>query len=165
MKKHQIVKWIMFAIALATNIFILANGFVSGDSSAVESNNIAHFLETIINFFNKDTINPSNFDDFASIIRKLVGHFGLFAFDGVFSTLAIYYFVIDRKWFKIYMFIILSLALGLLVAIISELAQLITPDRYGSWADVGIDFGGYFLAFLIVFLILFFSKKLQSQKS
>lgn len=161
MKKRQIVKWIMFGIALATNIFILVNGFISGDSSAEESNNIAHFLASIINFFVKDTINPSNFGEFASVVRKLVGHFGLFTFDAVFSTLAIYYFLAEEKWFKFYWFILMSLSLGLVVAILSELAQLVTPDRYGSWADVGIDFGGYFLGFIVVFLVLVLSKKIK----
>ena len=164
MKKRQIVKWVMFGLALATNIFILVNGFIVGEISSVESGNTAKFIASIINFFVHDAINSSNFDTFASVIRKLVGHFGLFAVDAVFSTLAIYYFSIDKKWYKFYWLFAMSLGLGLLVAMLSELAQIMTPDRYGSWVDVGIDFGGYCLGFGVVILILFLSKRLIPSK-
>ena len=165
MKKRNIVKWIMLGLAVATNIFILVNGFVVGEASARESGNISRFLASIINFFIHDAINDGNFDTFASVMRKLIGHFGLFAVDGVFTTLSFYYFVNEKKWCRFYWLILMSLATGFIVAALSELAQLITPDRYGTWTDIGIDFGGYFLGFSIVFLVLVLTKKLKISKS
>lgn len=165
MKKIQIAKWVMFGLALATNIFILVNGFIVGEASAAESGNIAQFLASIINSFAPNTINDGNFETFAFIMRKLVGHFGLFAVDAVFSTLAIYFFTITKKWYKFYWLSMMGLGTGFIVAILSELAQIITPDRVGSWADVGVDFGGFFLGFAIVILVLFLSKKLIASKS
>ena len=49
MKKKQILKWFILAIAVAINLFILINAFINGEASAKESNVIAHTAADVIN--------------------------------------------------------------------------------------------------------------------
>lgn len=158
MKKKNPAKWIFLIIAIAINVFIIVNGFIDGGNSANESNRISKFLATILNFFSHDLINDSNFADFASVIRKLVGHFSLFLVDAIPTTLTFYFFYKEKSWYKFYYLIASTLLIGFVVACISELAQMVTPGRYGSWSDIGIDFAGYFLGAAVVILILFLTQ-------
>lgn len=160
MKKSNIAKWVILAVAIAINVFIIVNACITGNVSAKESGNVSRFIASIINFFSPNAINDSNFDSFAAVIRKLVGHFGLFAFDAIFSTLAFHLFLKESKFKNPFWTIGGSLIFGFVIAAVSELIQIITPDRYGTWGDIGIDFGGYFLGFALTFLVLFLSKQI-----
>lgn len=164
MKKYIITKWIIFAIALAINVFIIANSFIGGDASSKESGSVAEIIENIINTLSPETINPSNVDDFRLVVRKVVGHLMLFAASGVFTSLAVYFFLLVQKWYKFYWSIAISLGTGFLLAGVSELVQFFTDGRYGSWSDVGIDFGGFLLGSAVVILILYLRKILISPK-
>lgn len=164
MKKPNILKWIILGVAASINVFILVNACIEGAASAQESGRVARFLAHIINFFAHDAINESNFDNFAYVIRKLIGHFGLFAVDGVASTYAFHLFSKETKFKCVYYTIGASLVFGLLIASISEIIQIFTPDRFGSWGDIGIDFAGYFLGTGLIVLILFLTKQVKFTK-
>ena len=164
MKKPNILKWIILGVAIIINVFILVNACIEGGASAQESGRVARFFANIINFFAHDAINSSNFDSFAYVIRKLIGHFGLFAVDGVVSTYAIHLFTKETKFKYVYFTIGGSLIFGLLIASVSEIIQIFTPDRYGSWGDIGIDFAGYFLGTGLIILILFLNKQVKFAK-
>ena len=97
MKKYQVLKWVVLGIAIAINVFIIVNSFITGEMSAKESNRIAHTTADVINTVKPETITEKNFDKFAFNIRKLYGHFGLCAISGGFSTWAIYLFTKDKK--------------------------------------------------------------------
>ena len=97
MKKYQVLKWVVLGIAIAINVFIIVNSFITGEMSAKESNRIAHTTADVINTVKPETITEKNFDKFAFNIRKLYGHFGLCAVSGGFSTWAIYLFTKDKK--------------------------------------------------------------------
>lgn len=156
MKKSNPLKWIILAIAVAINVFIIVNACISGPTSAQESGNVSTLIANIINAFVKDTINESNFEIFAFNVRKLVGHFAVFVFDGFFSSLAFYLFLKDNKFGRWYWLTSFSLGFGLIVAMVSELIQIFTPERYGTWGDIAIDFSGYILGFVIIFSCLLF---------
>lgn len=157
---YRIVKWIFFGLSVALSLFLIINGAINGEKSAEESNFFARLFADIVNAFRSGSITDDNFASFAYIIRKLLGHFLAFAFDGCFIALASYYFLIDKKWYKFYLPIIISLLLGLFVAGFSEFLQVFTADRYGSFVDVGIDMGGFVLGMLIVFIVLLITKNL-----
>ena len=158
MKKYQFLKWFIFSIAVAINLFILINAFINGEASAKESNTIAHTTADVINAVKPETITPSNFDQFAFNLRKTVGHFGLFAFSGAFSTWALYLFVKDTKVGYFLWQMLITLGFGFLLALISEFVQIFVDGRTGAWTDVGIDFSGYFIGFSLLFLIFLFRK-------
>lgn len=150
----KIVKWIILILAVAINVFIIVNACMNGTMSSQESGRFSRFVAVILNFFSPNYINDGNFDNFAGIIRKLVGHFGLFALNGIFTTLSFHLFLKDTKLKSVYYSIGFSLGLGFVVAAISELIQIFTPDRFGSWLDILIDFSGYLLGFGLTLAVL-----------
>ena len=152
-KAHKIIKWIIFALMLATNLFIIVNACIPGAKSAEESSWIVEPVANIINTIKEDTINSSNYDNFSSFIRKFVGHFSLFGLSGVLTTMSLKMFYYDKKH-KLGLLTLFSSLSGILLAFLSEGIQLIVPGRSGELLDVGIDLAGYFLGMLIIVLIL-----------
>lgn len=153
--------FLLFSIII--NAFILINAFIPGDESAVASFWVADILATIINFLKTDTINSGNIESFTYVIRKLVGHFGLFLVNGVFVSLTFYFFKKGEKKMNFWYSSLFIFITGLLVASASEMIQVFIPGRIGSINDVLIDMGGYSLAFVIIFSI-FLSKRLKIKK-
>ena len=158
MNKQKFLKWFIFSIAVAINLFILINAFINGEVSTKESNTIAHTTADVINTVKPEPLTPANFDRFAFDLRKVVGHFGLFAFSGVFSTWATYLFSKDSKVGYFLSQIMMDLSFGFVMALLSEFVQIFIDGRTGAWADVGIDFAGFFLGFSVVFLIFLLRK-------
>lgn len=90
------------------------------------------------------------FSSLAKKLRKLVGHYLLFA---VFAFLSVVFIFLATNKIKT-MLIGLGIfsVLGFCVAGFSELTQFYTPNRSAQWRDVGIDFGGY-MTTIAIFLI------------
>lgn len=162
--KRAYLKWIILTLAVLVNVFILVNAGINGAISSQESGWFANFAKNVVNTFIPNYINEANFDLFALTIRKAIGHFSLFLLDGVLSTLALHLFLKDTKFGLDYYSVSFSLIVGLVVAMISELIQIFTPDRFGSWADIGIDFGGYLVGLALLIVILVFSNQIKFKK-
>ena len=158
MKKQTFLKWFIFSIAAAINLFILINAFINGDASAKESNTIAHTAADVINTVKPETITPANFEEFAFDLRKALGHFGLFMFSGVFSTWALYLFIKDTKVGYFLWQMLMTISFGFVLALASEFIQIFVAGRSGAWLDVGIDISGYFVGFFLVFLVFLLKK-------
>ena len=158
MKKKEILKWFILAIAIAINLFILINTFINGEMSAKESNTVAHTAADVINTVKPETITPKNFDKFAFDVRKVIGHFMLFALSGGFTTWSIYLFLKNTKVGYFLWQLLFTFAFGFSLALITEFAQLFVDGRSGAWLDVGIDSGGYFCGVFLVILILLLKK-------
>jgi len=158
MKKEKILKWFIFAIALAINLFIIINAFINGEASAKESDSVAHTAAEIINTVKPETITPANYPRFSFNFRKAVGHFGLFGVSGIFTTWSFYLFLKDTKCGYFLYQLLMTTGVGLVLALISEFTQIFIEGRSGNWLDVGIDFFGYFLGISLLFLIFLFKK-------
>ena len=158
MKKTEILKWFILAMAVAINLFILINAFINGEASAKESNDIAQTAADAINTVKPETITPQNFPAFAFNFRKVVGHFMLFALSGGFTTWAGYLFLKKTKFGYFAWLLSLTFAYGFTLALVTEFAQVFVEGRTGTWSDVGIDSGGYFCGVLPVILILLIRK-------
>ena len=158
MKKYEILKWIIFGIAIAINVFIIVNSFITGEASAKESNTVAHTTADVINTVKPETITEKNFDKFAFNLRKLLGHFGLFVLSGIFTTWSIYLFLKDKKAGYFPFQLVMTFGFGLTLALLTEFVQIFVAERTGAWKDVGIDFGGYFCGVFPVFLIFLIRK-------
>ena len=161
-KAHKIVKWIILAFAIAINLFIVINACIPGAQSAQESEWIVEPVAHVINTIKEDTINASNYDNFASFIRKFVGHFSLFGLSGVLTTLSFMMFYYD-KYHNLGLLTLFSSITGILLAGLSEFIQLKVPGRSGELLDVAIDLAGYFIGLLVIILILSIIK-LKSNK-
>lgn len=81
-------------------------------------------------------------------IRKGLGHFLAFTVFAIFGAL----FFITCFKYK-YLLMMVSLLIGLWVAGLTEYIQTIVPGRYGVLDDVLIDFSGYALGTVIIYLI------------
>ena len=158
--KNNVIKWVFFGLSVSLSLFLIINGAIPGDKSGAESNWLANVFASIINAFNNGAINDSNFVEFAGVLRKVLGHFLAFLIDGVFISIATFYFLRTKKWYRFYYPILISFGLGLFVAGLSEVLQIFTADRVGSFTDVLIDMGGFLLGMAGVYLTLFLTKRL-----
>lgn len=153
---------IFLLLSIILNAFILINAFIPGDESAATSFWVADILAKVINFFKADAINNENLDSFTYVVRKAVGHFGLFLCDGLLVGLTVYLFSSFNKklnfWFSTFYFFLT----GAFFASLSEMIQVFIPGRVGSFLDVLIDMSGYLLAFAIIFLT-YLVKKLKEE--
>lgn len=158
MKKKEILKWVILAIAVAINLFILINAFINGEVSAKESNSVAHTAAEVVNTIKPETVTPTNYDRFAFDVRKAFGHFLLFALSGGFTTWAGYLFLKDTKLGYFVWLLCLTLGFGISLAFITEFAQIFVEGRTGALTDVGIDSAGYFIGVFPVILVLLLKK-------
>ena len=158
MKKQETLKWFILAIAIAINLFILINAFINGEASAKESDTVAQTAADVINTVKPETITPTNYQQFSFDIRKIFGHFLLFALSGGFTTWAAYLFLRKTKLGYFVWLLCLTFTFGFSLALITEFAQIFVDGRTGAWLDVGIDSGGYFIGVLSVILILLIQK-------
>ena len=164
-KKYLVWTIIVSVLALAINVFIIAHSCLNASQSSAASGGVTDFLTKIINGIRPGTINDANYGQFASFVRKAIGHFCLFMVSGLLSTLAFYLVLNMSKWAKYYLQIIMALTFGLTIAILTEVIQLNIDGRSGEFADVLIDYSGYVLGFSITFLILFLVLKSKNKKS
>lgn len=81
------------------------------------------------------------------MVRKLVGHFGLFLITSLNSILMIVTYKKDYK--GKYFLLISSSVIGILVAFLSEYVQSFADNRGPSLNDALIDMGGYFIPVLV----------------
>ena len=164
-KKYLIFTIIICVLAVAINAYIIMHSCLDAAQSTEASNGVVEVSEEVVNTISPGTVTPENHDSFATFIRKLFGHFGLFVISGLLSSLAIYFSLNPQKWSKYYWLIIISLGFGLFMGSLTEIIQLNVPGRSGQFTDVLIDFGGYLLGFLIILLILFLIIRKQNKKA
>ena len=114
----------------------------------------------------KQTINPNNFADFATFVRKYGGHMIIYLIMAVFGFLFFYSYLEEEKQ-KYMLGLPASLTIGFVVAGLTELIQLFVPSRGGQWKDVGIDYLGFTIGTvitLIIYLIVYFIKRAIKKK-
>lgn len=160
MKKYLKENWgklLILLITIAINVFIIVNAALEGPKSSKISNSVG---DTVINMINnvsgEEIISKPARPSFLAFFRKFGGHFCLFGLSGIFTTLSCYLFLKNTKLKNIFIILGISILIGFAIACISELIQIPTDGRVGSWKDIGIDTGGYFLGLLADFLVLLF---------
>jgi len=85
------------------------------------------------------------------IVRKLIGHFGLFFIDGVFAQLTFVSFVRTRKnWIPL----VLSLSTTLVFAFTTELLQLFASGRAMMLTDVIFNYAGAYTGIMLVYMLI-----------
>ena len=151
MKARKVLFCVFLVLSIATNVLIIVESSIGGSGSAAQS---FSFSEWFINLLESIGISITDKEAFHAVFRKLVGHFLLFGFSGCFTMLSLIMndFLTNKFTWKINLF---CLALGVTVALISELIQAFVPGRAGTFTDVFIDLAGYILFAGITYLIYF----------
>ena len=152
-KRYFIATIIVTFLAVVVNAFIIMQSCLNGIQSTESSSFAVNLFKGIINAFKTNTINETNIDEFSHVIRKLVGHFGLFVASGIFTTWALYLWINFRSWYKHTKELVLTLAFGFFLAGLTELIQLTVPNRSGQFDDVLLDFAGYMVGTAVVVII------------
>ena len=163
-KKLLVWAIIVSIFALAINAYIIMHSCLDAGQSTEASRGVIDVTEEVINTVVPNTVTPENHDSFALFIRKAFGHFGLFVISGLLTSLAVYLGFTSLNNKRHLLMIIISLAFGLSMGIITEVIQLSVPGRSGEFTDVLIDFSGYIFGFLIILLIVFFVLRAQNKK-
>lgn len=159
MKARKVLFYVFLVLSIATNVLIIVESSIGGGGSAAQS---FSFSEWFIKLLESIGITITDKEAFHAVFRKLVGHFLLFGFSGAFTMLSLIMndFLINKFTWKINLF---CLALGVTVALISELIQAFVPGRAGTFTDVFIDLAGYIsfagITYLIYFLVIRHKRK------
>ena len=143
-KSTKTVSYVFLSILTFWTLMILAFSFTNGTVSTGQSNFVSEIIVRVLNVFGV-TLSTGNLNELHVWVRKLIGHFGLFAIDGFLSLMTFNSFF-KQKPLKQGLWVML---VGLTLAAISEIAQLFTPDRAGLFADALIDLLGF--AFGVLF--------------
>ncbi len=147
MKEKQ--KYIYLSILILVTILIFVFSSFSGSRSAAQSGFIANTLIKMLGWINV-TLQEQQAIIFASIIRKLLGHFLLFLIEGVLMYLTLINFKhFENKWFAV----LFSFLIVVGVAFISEGIQFFAEDRGATFKDVLINSAGALVGVLLTFLI------------
>ena len=86
------------------------------------------------NIYTEKTLKVEVFDDFATFVRKIMGHFSLFAVLG-FGFLGVFYFLAKRK----YLAPLFAVLAGVGSALFSEFLQMFAEGRFAHMIDVMVD--------------------------
>ena len=154
MKKNYILPIIIVTITVLINAFIIMHSCFNANVSSSSSGRLVNFLKAIINFFHANTINDNNIGSFTHVIRKLVGHFGLFVFSGFFTSFSFTFVIKKEPFYKDVYFFLLTLTVGIFIAFLTEFIQRFVPGRSGEFVDAMIDFSGYILGTIILKILL-----------
>lgn len=155
-KRYQraflLVNIIVFSLA---TFLIIRFSFSSGSESSTQSGFFSSLFITVHEFIIQRSLNAYEISVTNFEIRKLIGHFLLFAVDGLFLFSACHYFFSKRES------LFLALAFGLLLAIFSEFIQIFQVSRSPQFHDVILDFSGFFFSAILAFLLTKQNKRLK----
>ena len=163
-RKFLIPSIIFTVISVLLNAFIIYHACLRGSSSSSWSDAISETAASVINSIVPDTITEANMPDFASFIRKAIGHFGLFGLDAIFTTFAVYFSICETNFYKYYWGIAISSSIGIFVAVLTEIIQKFVPGRSGEFTDVLIDISGYLIGMAIIYLIIYLIIRKKKKK-
>lgn len=138
------------AIAIDQSGSVSTLSLGSGTVLVKASNGLFQWTEKITFHVVRDR--KLSWSDVTTIVRKTIGHFGLFAL----TALSILPFIfLTWKETRIRLLgLVGSEVIGFGLAGFSELIQYYTEGRSGNWVDVGIDMGGYSSVVLIALIVL-----------
>ena len=128
--------------------------------TSISNNQLSHSVKFTV--LKAGAIDTNDIDDVNSSIRKIIGHASLFAIAEIFTLIALYMFMYNKK---LYLPIVISLGIELFISSISELIQHFTPNRHGTITDVLINMSGAIIGSIIVFLVILLVNYIKKKKS
>lgn len=121
-------------------------------TSTAQSNIITEIIAESLTYINV-TIDPTS-SEVKHLVRKLIGHFGLFLVTGVFGIFSIILLRRNRM-IKTFSFIALYI-FGAFIAIITEVIQMVSEGRGPSANDSMINLSGYSIPFVIYLIYMIY---------
>ena len=118
--------------------------------------------KTEIKVMQAGAIDEDNYEDVNLSIRKSIGHATMFGITQIFTFLALYMFLYDKK--KWWLIALISLGAGILLASVSELIQFFIPLRSGTFVDVLVDSAGVVVGLALVIGVLWLIKYIKIRK-
>lgn len=144
MKKKSIVLLVLFTLF---NLFIFYEALTPAVGSSEQSDTVAKIIVDIVEAFG-EKLTEAQSQRLSHNVRKLIGHYGLFAIDGILGLT--FFFSLDKNKKYEILFACLS---GLSVAIIAELLQLFPEGRSCEVLDMLINFSGYLTGVLVTIIV------------
>ena len=166
--KYKIVSIILFLIYIGLFIGFVSMALEDSAKSTDTSSVVAEVVVEVV-----EAVTPSDYvvneEKVHLFTRKLIGHFGYNMVMGAILMLAIYFlFKKDKEEdFKIkylFNFAIISFITSIVIAVLSELLQLIPSGRSCSFTDMAIDYGGAVLGIIVSLVILLIIWKVKNNK-
>ena len=133
---------VCFIFYILITLFIFLSSLTNGKESGEQSSFVWAILSTALNI-------EGNYE---LLIRKLLGHFGIFLLLAIFASVVYYRFVeIIFTNRVLFYFVFFTLLAGLLTAVLSEIFQLsiFVSGRSAEFKDILIDFSGFLLGFIV----------------
>lgn len=137
---------------VALTLFILIQSVLPNKVSGAQSDFISGTIQSAIGK-GEDNLNASVpfFGSYRLFMRKLIGHFLVFAVLGAGLSASSFLLIKPRAAYPV-----IGILLGFIIAVLSETLQLpiFTSGRVASWSDVGIDMLGLLCGIAFVSLVL-----------
>ena len=147
------------------NAFIIYQSCLPEVSSKSWSDAVVDVIKVITNGDIEPSTPITPTLSWGKLIRKMIGHFSLFALDGVITYLYFYYLDKDKEFKRRWIYLVPAFAIGIILAVVTESLQLIIPGRVGDIVDILIDIGGYLVGSGITLLIIYLVNRHQDKKA
>ena len=99
-----------------------------------------------------------SFDEFAGLMRKLVGHFGLFAAMGACGFFALYKVMRTKK------VLLIDLSATFFIAVLTETIQSFVPTRAGLISDIVLDSQGATAAVSLIAAVISLKARIKRKR-
>ena len=117
-----------------------------------------------LNFSKKLAINDDNKNEFASFVRKALGHFLLFLVNGIATTFAFIFIAQKRKdYYQLAKPLVASMGVGFGIAWLSEFIQIFVK-RGASISDIMLDFSGFMVALILIMIFFIIYNRVNKGK-
>ena len=139
---------------------VIKEGNCTINISSIVNPNLKSAIKFIV--LKAGSINTNDLEDIGFNIRKSIGHASLFAAAEIFTLIALFMFLYEKKhWLSL----AISLGIELVIASISETIQHFVPERFGSFTDVCINMLGVVIGAGILVAIYFIHKVTPKKKN
>ena len=159
-KRINIKNLIFTVIYVILTLFALVQASLPAAQSTAVSNFFTEFTLfgqeiTEVKIFTK----VLTFEEFASFLRKFVGHFGLFAMMGAVGFFALYRGSHVKKT------LIIDLSVTFFIASLTETIQFFVPSRAGLLSDIVLDTQGAIMSAAVTAAVLCAIRKAHDKPS
>lgn len=147
-------KYIFLILYIITILLIFFLSLRDANESTDDSGFVMNIVLSILKIFkDEQTI---NIELVSLLVRKLIGHYGMFCICGLFGYFTYNSFIETNK-IKVLVYILS----GIFIAVIAELLQLVSPGRSCQISDMFIDYSGYITSLLLCIVLSIIIKSKQ----